>query len=619
MDKLNEGIIQFSNNNIVGAIECFDLCIKSGIQLSNAYFNRALCFEELNEIGNAILDYEMAIKIDTEFKEAYYNLGLLFQNDGSYPKAINSFTRTIEIDEYYVDGYNCRANTYVLMGKMEEAKEDYDKAISIQPDNKDLYYNRGILNFKLGMYIDSINDYAHAITLDTQYDEAYYGRANANLVLGNLREAIDDYTKTLVINPNKVDAYYNRAIAYVRYGEINSAIDDYNEVIKRDVKCSDAYNNLGNIYKELAQFDRAIIAYDNSIKIDPNSKNAYYNKANTYHKQGKLKEAKSAFDEELKVHPDNIEAYYGRGTVYANLGELGQATKDYDNTLKLNKKHAGALYFKDVISFMEEEKLEINQSTIEQGRIFHYTTLESLELILKNHTLRLNALKNLDDEDEGIDIYFGKKLSKYIYISSWTDSSRENISLWNLYTKNMQGVRIEADIDFLELQEEVDGKIINIASTNTTAYRLKLHDKGADFFKKVKYQPLLNIDDDLGFNRNNMYDIGCVKESEWDFQNECRYMIYGINKNNIIPSGYYNQNRYMDFINSIIFDVGNDIQYIDLIFDIAKLKNANFMLGPKASEEDYLRLNKIVNTYIDDYHGTICKSKFYGKIKSKND
>ena len=85
-------------------------------------------------------------------------------------------------------------------------------------------------------------------------------------------------------------------------------------------------------------------------------------------------------------------------------------------------------------------------------KIYHYTTIDNLALILKNRTIRFNRLDNgLDDLQEGSISSNGVKLGNYGFVSCWTENKEENIPLWKLYTDNGVGVRIalEKDIGLL--------------------------------------------------------------------------------------------------------------------------------------------------------------------------
>ena len=74
-------------------------------------------------------------------------------------------------------------------------------------------------------------------------------------------------------------------------------------------------------------------------------------------------------------------------------------------------------------------------------RLYHYTNLETLALILENQTIRFTPLINLDDPQENMfaDI---PNFGRFLYASCWTNDSRESIPMWNMYASLDNGVRI---------------------------------------------------------------------------------------------------------------------------------------------------------------------------------
>ena len=83
-------------------------------------------------------------------------------------------------------------------------------------------------------------------------------------------------------------------------------------------------------------------------------------------------------------------------------------------------------------------------------KIYHYTTIETLALIIKSRAIRFNRLDCVDDLEESL---YGSgnmniKLSQYEFVSCWTKDKEENLALWKMYTNN-KGVRICMDDDFL--------------------------------------------------------------------------------------------------------------------------------------------------------------------------
>ena len=74
--------------------------------------------------------------------------------------------------------------------------------------------------------------------------------------------------------------------------------------------------------------------------------------------------------------------------------------------------------------------------------LYHYTNIETLALILANHTFRLTSLDQMDDlqEKEAFDL---KNAGQFCYVSSWTDDETENIPMWKMYSSLNAGVRIK--------------------------------------------------------------------------------------------------------------------------------------------------------------------------------
>ena len=81
-------------------------------------------------------------------------------------------------------------------------------------------------------------------------------------------------------------------------------------------------------------------------------------------------------------------------------------------------------------------------------QIYHYTTIETLALILKNHTIRFSRLDKVDDIEES-ELMSGPtrvRLGNYIFASCWTRCEEESIAQWKIYA-GYDGVRITMSED----------------------------------------------------------------------------------------------------------------------------------------------------------------------------
>lgn len=241
------------------------------------------------------------------------------------------------------------------------------------------------------------------------------------------------------------------------------------------------------------------------------------------------------------------------------------------------------------------------------GRIYHYTKISTLKLMLENATIRLNALKNMDDLLEGRsqdDFDF----SRYYYASSWTICGEESIPMWFMYTDEMKGVRIEANDNFLSVDEDSkDSHIKNCIGNNVLAFKIySQYDDG--FLVPVEYmeeKPRFLTGHPRGYIAEENYKIGRVKPKAWAFQEEIRFLLQGISRNNIAKFG---DSLFLRYKNAAINQSGNDLEFIDLKFDLDKWRDANFVLGPNTSDDDLEKVENLLSNHIEGFSGYVKRS-----------
>lgn len=179
--------------------------------------------------------------------------------------------------------------------------------------------------------------------------------------------------------------------------------------------------------------------------------------------------------------------------------------------------------------------------------LFHYTSIEKLALILKNRTIRLNALKNVDDlqESKTKDL---NNLGRFFFVSSWTDDETESIPMWNMYTKMDSGVRIGLPKNPFSTHETTncDMKKVfpnyKVEGENSVSTFLNMADMmragvfspqawEGDILKKIIYtankellEPtvIFSVGDKININFEKM---GTYKNLYWKFQKEWRYIM----------------------------------------------------------------------------------------------
>lgn len=243
--------------------------------------------------------------------------------------------------------------------------------------------------------------------------------------------------------------------------------------------------------------------------------------------------------------------------------------------------------------------------------LYHYTTIDTLALILKYKTIRFNSLANVDDleEQESADL---SNFGKFCYASCWTADKKENIALWNMYSKNGTGVRIKlASNPFKKNKIELpqnDGKI-SIVESHYESLTINNSKGYIDFnfwpAQEVCLIPIVYTDDeylrkpDIYEHENNSTTIkwgllGNIKSTLWTFQNEWRFCF------STIPAqiGIYEQYGYdSEKIKLFCESLNPPFEYYDISIDDDAFSEMGILMGPSITESDSIIINSLIKTF----------------------
>lgn len=254
--------------------------------------------------------------------------------------------------------------------------------------------------------------------------------------------------------------------------------------------------------------------------------------------------------------------------------------------------------------------------------IYHYTSIETLALILESKKIRFNRLDLVDDVEESC---YGSgdtdiKLSQYQFVSCWTKDKTENLALWKMYT-NYKGVRIGLDEDmFITYRSSFFKEAISWGPKRdyfvpSIINEAKLYDVNyiPDPQKKIKQLMIHVGDTGAAINTN---DLGLFKREEWKFQKESRFKIIVFpycpqfvgERENLISDLF----RLSALGPSLGRNYPIKTQYIDMPIRPEVLDKIEVMLGPQTS----LGEKTIVKMLLKEYpQSTILESYFNGKIR----
>lgn len=260
--------------------------------------------------------------------------------------------------------------------------------------------------------------------------------------------------------------------------------------------------------------------------------------------------------------------------------------------------------------------------------LYHYTSIETLALILKYKKIRFSRLDNVDDLEEAKTSDLGN-LGRYCFASCWTADEEESIPFWGMYTRDMKGVRIKMPYDMFKTYEVCPtDKQINFGLEKFSKFKSEeifkkdtlISIPWGDILTKVEYTDneeliypkVVSINTDSELSHTLKFGmLGKYKRLHWAFQNEWRF------KFNILPVNVEDMKigDYSKFINHLNNNMNLDMDCYFLDIDENKLKEMEIVMGPNTTDAEKI----IVESLIKEFNPTakLFDSRLKNKVKPK--
>ncbi len=258
--------------------------------------------------------------------------------------------------------------------------------------------------------------------------------------------------------------------------------------------------------------------------------------------------------------------------------------------------------------------------------LYHYTNVDSLALILKNRSIRLNSLDRMDDLQEQVSVD-RQNFGRLVFVSSWTADDKESIPMWRMYTPKQRGVRIRLPINpFVEypinvkvfsqvmgipyngneMDEAGFKTIIPITELFGSSYFLHNYSQGNQLVRveytddKALLEPnILSISE--GNFSVDVGKLGIYKNTYWEFQKEWRYrlLFMPLSVQNMIKEHMQGKSNEMFALQSkiIMGQAMLPFSYYDLIIRDECFEEMSVMLAPDISESAKICVELLVKEY----------------------
>lgn len=241
-------------------------------------------------------------------------------------------------------------------------------------------------------------------------------------------------------------------------------------------------------------------------------------------------------------------------------------------------------------------------------KLFHYTSIETLALILKNKTIRFTRLDRVDDPDEYSFKEDGITPAHYCFVSCWTKNSKENLPQWYMYGNSTHGVRIELDSDMFAIEDKkLNPKFFNNTFMRTKQFMI-MPILSEGFLRDIHYiDDVKKLKEKIfhQFSKQHAIDfkeLGFYKSTDWAFQQECRFLFYVMP---LLPNGLVN----IDYV--FQNNIKPKASYIDVPIKEEWLKQIRILLGPKVSEAEEIIVKSLMKDFLNrtDYEYSFYKDK----------
>jgi hypothetical protein len=244
-------------------------------------------------------------------------------------------------------------------------------------------------------------------------------------------------------------------------------------------------------------------------------------------------------------------------------------------------------------------------------KIYHYTSIETLALILKTKRIRFSRLDTVDDPEEFQYTDQDMQPAQYTFVSCWTRYDKENIPQWKLYGNNQHGVRIGMEEQMFPLFEKNDNPLFgekgyrylpDFKEMEHNGYVvMSILDEGYPLYDMIYLDDLRDVRQRIYTQRNNekavdTKELGRYKSKLWEFQKECRFIFTALPRKAVMPK-------------ELKIDVSKPMKlhHVDVVLSKKAYESMDILLGPCVSEGERIIVEALMSRYLGraDYRESI--------------
>jgi serine/threonine protein kinase/Tfp pilus assembly protein PilF len=362
------------------AMEYFDLALQKKPCDSSALYERALLYQQQENLEAALKDFQAAayanpynpfasyqttylmealgaaqseialayaetvqrlthfVKNEPNNAAAHFALAMMLAESGDRKQAEAARARAIELDPGYLDQpLPISGGALELSEQAQQAWESGDsvqaiawleQALELEPDNHLFLMTLGMYRLTLGQLDAAEEAFTEVTTLKPDYAAAYsmlstvYGRQNENAKqLAALQTATE-------LEPQNAINWTQLAQAYWRAAELEKAVEPARRATLLQPEDPLSHGVLGMILADSARYSDALPSLERAVELSPTYEFAAYYLGNTYVQLSRHDEAIVTLQRALTHHPQSVPLLTALTTAFTASGESEMALQN---------------------------------------------------------------------------------------------------------------------------------------------------------------------------------------------------------------------------------------------------------------------------------------------------
>jgi tetratricopeptide (TPR) repeat protein len=289
------GNYHFKKNETERALELFTEAIEKVPDFADAYNNRGLCYEKLDNIEKARNDYRKAVELDDSFNQAKFNLAAAQLLMGEMKETEKLL---LELAPAYSDSsqfYDLRGKYSIQTYESDAAIIDFNKSLSLNPSNLETKTNLGYAFYMKRDFEKAKSIFLEVLKTDSNFTFALNNLSATYAQLNDWKEALDYSSKAIKNQPNEVTFLNTHSLNLVENNLLSEAAGFIDQTLKLQPKNPYSLRNYGILQLKSEDIKGAITTLSNIESTHPDVEFIYYYFGETSRKMGNKSKACKMF------------------------------------------------------------------------------------------------------------------------------------------------------------------------------------------------------------------------------------------------------------------------------------------------------------------------------------